>query len=174
MPTRRCSTRWERLCAPPASDGGAISCLKRGEGVFMSEATARCFFARRLRAQMGSGAVLQGMTREERRAVFSAVIYFLGFSSPSLESLAGGLRDRGFVLGDGETLMRFTVVPVGAPAVGVFSNPRIASAVQSLWRRLCTADATQCVGRSDGQWELTPSGIQAMFRVLHSRDVQAA
>ena len=103
----------------------------------MSEATARRFFARRLRAQMRSGAVLQGMTREERRAVFSAVIYFLGFSSPSLESLAGGLRDRGFVLGDGETLMRFTVVPVGAPAVGVFSNPRIASAVQSLWRRRC-------------------------------------
>lgn len=152
--------RWIRVCA-------VGSCRQRGAASFMSEATARRYFARRLRASSGCGPVLQGMTREERRSVMDAVLESLASTvpAPSVGVMAERMGRKGFVLGNDELaavvekLIRLTTATTGPD--------RRTSALASVWQRVCSLDASNCVRQSDGQLQLTPTGIQAMFRWLH-------
>lgn len=158
------ATRWIRIC-----DFQPRACMAGIPAMFMSEVTARRYFARLLRAKSATGPVLQGMTRDERRDVFSAVIELLASAvpPPSLEALAECMQNRGFVLGQDELaavylkLTRLTIGDRGA------ADSRVEQGVVQLWVRVCSLDAANCVKGAGGQTALTPTGVQAMFRLLH-------
>ena len=85
--------------------------------------------------------------------------------APSVGVMAERMGRKGFVLGNDELaavvekLIRLTTATTGPD--------RRTSALASVWQRVCSLDASNCVRQSDGQLQLTPTGIQAMFRWLH-------